>query len=66
MANTNTSVFHTPGKKRVHLDGCRRLADDHSGMIKMTLAEARQKGLLPCSRCPGSSTEGKGNPPGKK
>lgn len=62
----DTIVFYPPGKKRVHLEGCRRLADDRRGLIKMTLAKARQKGLPPCSRRPGSSTEGKGNPPGKK
>lgn len=55
----DTIVWHVPGKNRVHLEGCRRLPDDRSGMIKMTLAEALKKGLPPCSRCPGSTTAGR-------
>lgn len=55
----DTTVWHVPGKNRVHLEGCRRLPDDRSGMITMTMAEAQKKGLPPCSRCPGSTTAGK-------
>ncbi len=56
----STTVYHSPGKKRVHVDGCRRLPEDRSGYQKMTLGEAQAKGLPLCSRCPGSSTPGKG------
>lgn len=58
-------VFHAEGKKRVHRDGCRRLTTDprvRETMTRMTLAEAEKKGLPLCSRCPGSTTFGKGNP----
>jgi hypothetical protein len=57
-----TPVFQEPGKKRVHVDGCRRLTKDpaeRAGMTQMTLAEAKAKGLELCSRCPGSTTSGK-------
>lgn len=60
----NTPVYQVPGKNRVHVDGCRRLSKDpaeRAKMIKMTLAEAEAQGLQLCSRCPGSTTEGKGN-----
>jgi len=53
------------GKKRVHIVGCRRLSTDPDELAKMTkmkLSEARAQGLPPCSRCPGSTTPGKGNP----
>lgn len=62
----DTIVYHTPGKKRVHVGGCRRLTGDLGRMTKMTLAEAAKKGLPLCSRCPGSHTHGKGNPAPKK
>ena len=61
----DTIVFHNEGKKRVHVEGCRRLTKDpeeRAKMTKMTLAEAQKKGLRLCSRCPGSTTPGKGNP----
>ena len=59
-----TTVYHEEGKQRVHVDGCRRLTTDPkilATMTKMTLAEAEEKGLKLCSRCPGSTTPGKGN-----
>lgn len=52
--------------KRVHVLGCRRLTKDPAELAKMkkwTLAEAEAAGSLLCSRCPGSDTPGKGNPP---
>lgn len=58
-------VFHEAGKKRVHVEGCRRLTDDpaeRAKLVRMTLAEAEAKGFPPCSRCPGSTTAGKGDP----
>ena len=60
----DTTVYHVPGKKRVHVKECRRLKTTE-GTTKMTLAEAEAKGLPLCSRCPGSTTPGKGNPEGK-
>jgi hypothetical protein len=61
----DTIVYHAPGKNRVHVVGCRRLTKDPAElakMTKMTLAEAEAKGWPLCSRCPGSTTEGRGNP----
>jgi len=58
----DTTVYHVSGKKRVHIEGCRRLDDDRSKYTTMTHAEAQAKGLPLCSRCPGSTTPGKGNP----
>ena len=61
----DTLVYHAKGKKRVHVKGCPRLTTDPAalaGMETMTLAEAEEKGLPLCSRCPGSTTSGKGNP----
>jgi uncharacterized protein YodC (DUF2158 family) len=60
----DTTVYHVPGKKRVHVKECRRLKTTE-GTTKMTLAEAEAKGLPLCSRCPGSTTQGKGNPDGE-
>jgi arylsulfatase A-like enzyme len=57
----DTTVYHVEGKKRVHVKGCRRLTADLDTLEKMTLDEAMKKGLPPCSRCPGSTTPGKGN-----
>jgi hypothetical protein len=60
-----TVVYHEEGKNRVHVQGCRRLTTDPevlATMTKMTLAEAEAKGLPLCSRCPGSTTSGNGNP----
>jgi len=59
--NANTKVYHSAGKKRVHVEGCRRL-NSKEGTTVMTLGEAEAKGLALCSRCPGSTTHGKGNP----
>ncbi|MEM0926993.1 MAG: sulfatase-like hydrolase/transferase, partial [Planctomycetota bacterium] len=56
------TVYHEPGKKRFHREGCRRLTSDRklrAAMTKMTLAEAEAQGLPLCSRCPGSSTAGR-------
>lgn len=61
----DTVVYHG-GQGRVHVEGCRRLTKDPAElakMTKMTLAEAEAKGLPLCSRCPGSTTSGKGNQP---
>ena len=61
----DTTVYHVPGKKRVHVVDCPRLTKDPAELAKlekMTLAEAEAKGLPLCSKCPGSTTEGKGNP----
>jgi hypothetical protein len=60
-----TMVYYQEGKKRVHIKGCRRLPTDPAilaTMTRMTLTEAKKKGLSPCSRCPGGTTPGKGNP----
>ena len=60
----DTIVYHSGGK-RVHVEGCRRLTKDPAElakMTKMTYGEAKKKELPLCSRCPGSTTEGKGNP----
>ena len=57
----DTKVYHAAGKKRVHIEGCRRLPVDRDAYTKMTMAEADKKGLPLCSRCPGSTTQGKGN-----
>jgi hypothetical protein len=60
----DTSVYYGGGP-RSHVKGCRRLTKDPAElakMTKMTLAEAEAKGLWLCSRCPGSTVAGKGNP----
>jgi len=59
--SSDTTVY-TGGGKRVHIVGCPRLTTDPeelAKMAKMTLAEAEAKGKPLCSRCPGSTTEGK-------
>jgi len=58
----DTTVYHAEGSKRVHVEGCRRLTSTE-GMTKMTLAEAKGKGLPLCSRCPGTTTPRKTTPP---
>ena len=58
----DTEVFHAEGKMRVHVKNCKRLPDDLSTWTKMTLDAAQKKGLPLCSRCPGSTTPGKGTP----
>lgn len=58
-------VYQIDDKKRVHRIGCKRLTTDPKELAKlkkMTLDEAEAKGLPLCSRCPGSTTPGKGNP----
>ncbi len=65
--SADTIVYHG-GQGRVHVEGCRRLTKDPAElakMKKMTLAEAEAQGLPLCSRCPGSTTPGKGNPQGQ-
>lgn len=65
--DTKTTVYQAVGKNRVHVEGCSRLTQDpaeRAKLVKMTLAEAKAKGLELCSKCPGSSTPGKGNPEG--
>lgn len=66
----DTTVYYAEGKKRVHVEDCRRykrLSDEEqAAMVKMTLGEAEAKGLPLCSRCPGSTTHGKGNPKEEK
>jgi len=57
----DTTVYYKEGKKRVHVKECRRLVSTE-GKTVMTLAEAEKKGVPLCSRCPGSTTDGKGNP----
>ena len=57
----DTTVYHAEGARRVHVEGCRRLTSTKE-MTKMTLAEARAKGLPLCSRCPGTTTPRKANP----
>lgn len=70
LTTKKTQIVYWDGQaKRVHARGCRRLTTDPeelAKMTKMTLAEARKKGLPLCSRCPGSTTPGKGNPAGGK
>jgi len=61
----DATVYYNEGKKRVHIVGCRRLPTDPKQLEKfttMTYAQAKAKGLPLCSRCPGSTTHGKGNP----
>lgn len=56
-------MVYWDGKKRVHIEGCNRLSKDPNELAKlskMTLAEAMKRGFPPCSRCPGSTTPGKG------
>ena len=59
-------VRHTPGQARGHLEDCSRfkkLPEEERGkMDRITLAELAKRGAVLCSRCPGSSTPGKGNP----
>lgn len=60
----DTIVYYKEGGKRCHIKGCRRLTKDPKELAKMktmTYAEAMKKGIPPCSRCPGSTTPGKGN-----
>ena len=59
----STTVYFSGSGKRCHVDGCRRLTSK-DGMTKSTLAEMLKKGIPLCSRCPGSTTPGKGNPQG--
>jgi predicted GNAT family acetyltransferase len=51
-----TTVYHPDGK-RVHVEDCKRLTQDpveRAKLAKMTLAEAKAKGLELCSKCPAS------------
>ena len=61
VTSKEMQVVYWDGKKRVHVRGCRRLTTDPQELAKlqkMTLAEARAKGLPLCSKCPGSTTPG--------
>lgn len=65
----HATVYHPPGKPRVHVEDCKRLTRDPAELAKltkMTLAEAKAKGLETCSKCPGSSTPGKVKPEGNQ
>lgn len=59
-------VWHTPGQERGHLEACSRFKklpeEERARMERITLEELAKRGALLCSRCPGSSTPGKGNP----
>ena len=64
----DTKVYWDGGK-RGHVDGCRRLPQDPAELAKMktsTYGEMKKGGALLCSRCPGSTTAGKGNSGGGK
>jgi hypothetical protein len=61
------SKVYWDGGKRGHVDGCSRLPKDKDELAKMKTAtdgEMIAGGAVLCSRCPGSTTEGKGNPGG--
>ncbi len=58
----DTVVYHMEGKNRIHVSNCRRFPKDPAERAKykqMTLKEAEAKGLVLCSKCPGSTTPGK-------
>ena len=62
----DTVVWHTPGEARGHLEACSRFKkmsnEDRAKMERITLAELEKRGAMLCSRCPESTTPGKGNP----
>lgn len=65
----NDAKVYWDGGKRGHIDGCSRLPKDPVELAKLpvkTYDEMIAGGALLCSRCPGSTTEGKGNPSGGK
>lgn len=58
----DTTVYWRLGKTRCHVEGCKRLPKDPTElaeMTKTTWAEAKALGLQLCSKCPGSTTEGR-------
>jgi hypothetical protein len=60
----DTKVYWDGGK-RGHIEGCPRLPKDAAELAKMpvnTYGEMIAGGAVLCSKCPGSTTEGKGNP----
>jgi hypothetical protein len=60
-----TTVYHPTGKARVHVEECKRLTQDpveRAKLAKMTLAEAKAKGLETCTKCPVNSTPEKADP----
>ncbi|MBT8044640.1 MAG: hypothetical protein KJO79_06795 [Verrucomicrobiae bacterium] len=66
---SDDTIVYWGGGKRCHVKGCKRLTKDPAllaKMTKMTYGGAKKKGILLCSRCPGSSTPGKANPAGGK
>lgn len=59
----NTTVYREGSKARVHVKACRRYKSKDPGIFtSMKYSEAEAKGIPLCSRCPGSTTAGKGNP----
>jgi hypothetical protein len=60
----DTKVYWDGGK-RGHVDGCSRLSKDPAELAKLpvkTHGEMIAGGAVLCSKCPGSTTAGKGNP----
>lgn len=60
----NTKVYWNGGK-RGHIDGCPRLPKETAELAKIPVksyGEMTAGGAVLCSRCPGSSTQGKGKP----
>jgi hypothetical protein len=60
--DSNTKVYWDGGK-RGHVDGCRRLTKDPAELAKLpvkTYGELIAGGASLCSKCPGTTTEGKG------
>ncbi len=60
----DTKVYWDGGQ-RGHVDGCSRLTKDPTELAKLTtstMGKMKAGGALLCSRCPGSTTAGKGNP----
>ncbi|RMD75487.1 MAG: hypothetical protein D6820_14640, partial [Lentisphaerae bacterium] len=58
IVSDTTAVYWEKGKKTVHVNGCPRLSEDlrkTNKLVKMTLGEARARGLRLCSRCPGNT-----------
>lgn len=67
-AEKQMMVFHGTGK-RVHVEACKRLTQDpveRAKLTKMTLGEAKTKGLDVCSKCPVNVAPAKGEPEGSE
>jgi hypothetical protein len=68
LLNDDTKVYWDGGN-RGHVDGCSRLPKDAAELAKLktsTYGAMTKAGAQLCSRCPGSTTAGKGNPQGEK